>query len=169
MKALKAQLTGGIWDREMNSFEFSDKLSHFPEIKKHFEGIFSADNLPKKIKKNSFIVCNTDVSAGPGKHWYCIVKLNTTVLECFDSLGIDNVKKSFITSNLRQKGISKIQFNVTQVQSSDSDTCGFFVLYFLIHRYHNKDLSFNELMNEIFVLSQTENEKLVHSFAADHF
>ena len=49
MKALKAQLTGGIWDREMNSFEFSDKLSHFPEIKKHFEGIFSADNLPKKI------------------------------------------------------------------------------------------------------------------------
>ena len=49
VKALKAQLTGGIWDREMNSFEFSDKLSHFPEIKKHFEGIFSADNLPKKI------------------------------------------------------------------------------------------------------------------------
>ena len=153
----------------MNSFEFSDKLSSFPEIKKHFEGVFSADNLPQKIKKNSFIICNTDLSTGPGKHWYCIVKLSTTVLECFDSLGIDTTKKFFITSHFRQKGISQIKFNVTQVQSSDSDTCGLFVLYFLINRYHNKDLSFNELMNEIFVFSQSENEKLVNTFATDHF
>ena len=35
----------------MESPEFSEKLSNFPEIKKYFEGIFSADNLPKKIKK----------------------------------------------------------------------------------------------------------------------
>ena len=153
----------------MESPEFSEKLSNFPEIKKYFEGIFSADNLPKKIKKNCFIICNTDVSTGPGKHWYCIVKLSSTILQCFDSLGIDNTKKNFIVSNLKQKGIEQIKFNVTQVQSSESDTCGLFVLYFLIQRYHNKDLSFNELMNEIFVLSQTENEKLVNSFALDHF
>ena len=153
----------------MESPEFSEKLSNFPEIKKYFEGIFSADNLPKKIKKNCFIICNTDVSTGPGKHWYCIVKLSSTILQCFDSLGIDNTKKNFIVSNLRQKGIQQIKFNVTQVQSSESDTCGLFVLYFLIQRYHNKDLSFNELMNEIFVFSQTENEKLVNSFALDHF
>ena len=153
----------------MESPEFSEKLSNFPEIKKYFEGIFSADNLPKKIKKNCFIICNTDVSTGPGKHGYCIVKLSSTILQCFDSLGIDNTKKNFIVSNLRQKGIQQIKFNVTQVQSSESDTCGLFVLYFLIQRYHNKDLSFNELMNEIFVFSQTENEKLVNSFALDHF
>lgn len=153
----------------MESPEFSEKLSNFPEIKKYFEGIFSADNLPKKIKKNCFIICNTDVSTGPGKHWYCIVKLSSTILQCFDSLGIDNTKKNFIVSNLKQKGIEQIKFNVTQVQSSESDTCGLFVLYFLIQRYHNKDLSFNELMNEIFVFSQTENEKLVNSFALDHF
>ena len=153
----------------MESPEFSEKLSNFPEIKKYFEGIFSADNLPKKIKKNCFIICNTDVSTGPGKHWYCIVKLSSTILQCFDSLGIDNTKKNFIVSNLKQKGIEQIKFNVTQVQSSESDTCGLFVLYFLIQRYHNKDLSFNELMNEIFVLSQTENEKLVNNFALDHF
>ena len=153
----------------MESPEFSEKLSNFPEIKKYFEGIFSADNLPKKIKKNCFIICNTDVSTGPGKHWYCIVKLSSTILQCFDSLGIDNTKKNFIVSNLKQKGIEQIKFNVTQVQSSESDTCGLFVLYFLIQRYHNKDLSFNELMNEIFVFSQSENEKLVNTFATDHF
>ena len=153
----------------MDSSEFSEKLSNFPEIKNNFEGVYSADNLPKKIKKNCFIICNTDLRAGPGKHWYCVVKLSTTTLECFDSLGIDNAKKLFISSNLRQKSISQIKFNVTQVQSSDSDTCGLFVLYFLIQRYHNKDLSFNELMNDIFVFSQTENEKLVNNFALEHF
>ena len=153
----------------MNSAEFLQKLSNFPDIIKHFAGTFSADNLPQKIKKNCFIICNTDLTTGPGKHWYCIVKSSTSVLECFDSLGIDYGKKIFLTSKLRQKGISQIKFNVTQVQSSNSDTCGFFVLYFLIQRYHNKDLSFNELMNEIFVLSQTENEKLVNNFALDHF
>ena len=114
----------------MESPEFSEKLSNFPEIKKYFEGIFSADNLPKKIKINCFIICNTDVSTGRGKHWYCIVKLSSTILQCFDSLGIDNTKKNFIVSNLRQKGIQQIKFNVTQVQSSESDTCGLFVLYF---------------------------------------
>ena len=163
------KVTGGIWDPEMNSAEFSEQLANFPEIKKHFEGTFSADNLPPKIKKNSFIICNTDIRTGAGKHWYCIVKLSTTVLECFDSLGIDNGKKIFLFSHLRQRGIKRIKFNVTQVQSSASDTCGWFVLYFLIHRYHNKDLSFNELMNEIFVFSQNENEKLVNTFAIDHF
>ena len=144
-------------------------MSNFPEIRKHFQGVFSADNLPQKIKNNSFIICNTDLRSGPGKHWYCVVKLTTTILECFDSLGIDNGKKMFIASQLRQKGIGRIKFNVTQVQSSDSDTCGWFVLYFLIQRYHNRDLSFDELMNDIFVLSQTENEKLVNTFAIDHF
>ena len=39
----------------MNSFEFADKLSNFPEIRKHFQGVFSADNLPQKIKNNSSV------------------------------------------------------------------------------------------------------------------
>ena len=153
----------------MNSDELSEKLSHFPEVKKHFEGIFCADNLPKKIKKNCFIICNTDIRSGAGKHWYCVIKFGNNILECFDSLGINSEKKIFLASHLNQRDITKINFNVTQVQSSESDTCGQFVLYFVIQRYHNKDLSFNELMNEIFVLDRNENEKLVNTFALEHF
>ena len=153
----------------MNSNDFSEKLSLFPEVKKHFEGIFCADNLPKKIKKNCFIICNTDNRSGAGKHWYCVIKFDNNVLECFDSLGINSEKKLFLASHLNQRAITKIKFNVTQVQSSISDTCGLFVLYFLIQRYHNKDISFHELMNEIFVVDTNENEKLVNSFTLEHF
>ena len=86
---------GGGGQNIMISSEFAEKLSHFPNLKKKFGGIFSADTLPIKLKPKSFIICNTDVEKGPGKHWYCVVKLNTSVLECFDSLGIDSEKKLF--------------------------------------------------------------------------
>ena len=94
----------------MISPEFAEKLSHFPNLKKHFGGIFSADSLPIKIKPKSFIICNTDVEKGPGKHWYCVVKLNTSVLECFDSLGIDSEKKLFLETHFHQKNIKKVKF-----------------------------------------------------------
>ena len=153
----------------MLSFEFEEKLSHFPNLKKHFVGVFSADTIPSKIKLKSFLVCNTDIQQGSGKHWYCIVKINATTLECFDSLGIDNEKKIFLKSSLHHKNIKKIKFNVTPVQSSISDTCGLFVLYFIINRYHNQDLSFTELVNEIFVKNIEHNENVVKKFALEHF
>ena len=153
----------------MNSFEFGERLTQFPELKNYFQGVFSADNLPRSIKKNHFIICNTDVLSGNGKHWYCVVKIDSSTLECFDSLGVNYEKKKFLAEKFKQRGVSKIKFNVTQVQSSDTATCGLFVLYFLVHRLHNKDLGFTDLLNEIFVASIEENERLIHSFTSDNF
>ena len=160
---------GGIWDLEMISSDFANKLSNFPEIKKHFQGVFSADNLPKSIKKNHFIICNTDILKGTGKHWYTVVKLQNDCLEYFDSLGVDNIKKAFIQNNFHQKGITKVKFNVTQVQASTSSTCGLFVLFFIVNRYHNQDLNFTDLLNELFVQSHSQNEEVVNSFINLHF
>ena len=153
----------------MIASDFANKLSNFPNIKEKFQGIFSADNLPKKIKKDHFIICNTDVVAGSGKHWYAVLKIENDCLEIFDSLGIDEQKKKFLENSFHQKGIFKIKFNVSQVQTSISSTCGLFVLYFLVNRYHNKDLSFTDLLNEIFVRSQLQNENLVTKFSDTYF
>ena len=84
----------------MISSEFEEKLSHFPQVKKYFRGVFSSNNLPKFMPKRSFIICNTDVSSGPGKHWYCVVKFNSDQLECFDSLGISEEKKNIFSHKL---------------------------------------------------------------------
>ena len=149
----------------MISSEFAEKLAHFDHLKKHFYGVFSADTLPKVIRLKSFIICNTDISSGPGKHWYCIVKLQPGILECFDSLGVDSDKKKFLYSEFCHKNIKKLKFNVTRVQSLESDTCGYFVLYFIVHRFFNQDLNFTELVNEIFVKSSEENELKVKEFS----
>jgi len=90
-------------------------------------------------------------------------------LECFDSLGIDLTKRELLKLNFRYKNVNKIEYNVTQVQSSLSDTCGYFVLYFIVNRFHNLDLSFSDLLNEIFVESQAKNETFVKEFAVNHF
>ena len=90
-------------------------------------------------------------------------------MESFDSLGTDNEKKLFLTSSFNHKTIKKIKFNVTQLQSSISDTCGFFVLYFIVNRYHNQDLNFTELLNEIFTQNIEHNETVVKNFAQEHF
>ena len=153
----------------MDSFELAKNLQHFPNLVPLLQGIYAADNIPQTIKKNHFIICNTDISSGAGKHWYCIVKVESNVLECFDSLGVDGQKKLFLTTHFNQRFISKVKFNVTQVQSSMSSTCGLFVLYFIVNRFHNQDLSFADLLNDIFVASLKENEKRVEIFANENF
>ena len=153
----------------MFSNEFEKKLSHFPNLNKHFGGVYSSDTIPLRIRQKSFIICNTDVQKGSGKHWYCILKSEANTLECFDSLGIDQAKKQFLKHSCHFPSIKKIRFNLTAVQSSDSSSCGLFVLYFLIHRFHNKDMSYDDLLNEIFVESKSTNEEKVALFCNYHF
>lgn len=152
----------------MLSTQFHEKFDNFPFLKKYFDGTFASDTLPKSIKKDHFIICNTDTSNGPGKHWYCIIKSTPSSLECFDSLGVDETKKEFLKANFKQKNVEEIKFNVTSLQPDDSISCGQFVLYFIIQRSHNKDLSFSNLLNDIFTISKETNEELVLNFFRDH-
>lgn len=153
----------------MLSTEFSENLEKFPNLKKYCDGIFASDTLPKSLKKDHFVICNTDLSTGPGEHWYCVLKSEKNVLECFDSLGINEVKKEFLKEKFKLKGIEEIEFNVTPLQPDDSISCGHFVLFFLIQRSHNKDLSFTDFLNDTFTTSKISNENLVKKFFKDHF
>ena len=141
----------------MISSEFASHFDHFPHAKKFLKGVYASDNLPSSLKVNHFIICNTDVLSGEGIHWYCIFRTKQSELECFDSLGINEQKKNFLEKNFNFKGVQKLKFVCTPVQSTFSNTCGHFVLYFLINRLYNKDKGFNELLNEIFCGDPVEN------------
>ena len=83
---------------------------------------------------------------------------------CFDSIGIDDNKKDLLEKYCKIKGIDEIHFNETQFQLLTTDTCGKFVIYFLIQKAYNNDLTYNELLEEIFKVNQLENEILVQRF-----
>ena len=134
----------------MQGFEFHEYFEQFPILKKHCAGIFAIDTLPKSIKFRHFYICNTDVSTGIGRHWFCLIQNSSSSIECFDSLGINDNKKNILEKYCRFKNICELEFNVTQFQESDSSTCGLFTLYFIIERMHNLDMTFDELLEEIF-------------------
>jgi len=152
----------------MLASQFYDCLSTFSELLKFCCGIYAIDCIPTKIKDGHFFICNTDTSNGPGIHWFCLIRQGHSI-ECFDSLGIDQKKKQIILSLplMKQAFLRELEFNTTQLQSSDSILCGEFTLYFLINRFHNQDLSFPNLINEIFDSSQEKNYTFVR-FCKEH-
>jgi hypothetical protein len=151
----------------MQGSELSAIIEKFKTLQKHFLGVYSIDTLPNFSKLKTFCFCNTDVSDGAGKHWLCFVKSSKKVLECFDSLGVDNNKLQLLRDNCNFTNIYEIDYNETQFQESSSSTCGKFVIYFAIHRMHNLDLDFEEVLEEIFTLNHIENEKTVDDFVKD--
>ena len=149
----------------MESSEFQSYFSQFPAIAKLFDGVFSFDKIPQRLKLHHFIICNTDISTGEGKHWFCLYKEDKNTIECFDSLGLaTELKKSNLLNACRFTSVGQLKINCTQVQSSSTDTCGKFCLMFIIERLHNPDMTFDDLMNEIFTDNCAENERNVEKF-----
>jgi len=148
----------------MLSSEFLDVFQNFPNIKEVYLGCYSSDKLPKKIQINQFCIVNTDISTGTGIHWYIVLRYSKRILEVFDSLGIDQGRKEFLQKNFELGGIKEIVFNTTRFQRNDSDTCGKFVLYFVINRLYNLDHSFHDLLEELFNQNLDKNEDIVKKF-----
>ena len=148
----------------MQGSEFHQYFDQFPFLKKHFVGVFSIDTLPKSLKYRHFCICNTDNSNGSGEHWFCFLRSGKSEIECFDSLGINTLKRDILENSCRFRGIKELTFNETQVQDNNSSTCGYFSIYFLIERMHNLDLLFEDFLDDIFVEDLSKNEEIVQKF-----
>ena len=152
----------------MQGFEINNFLDNYPELKKYYKGIFAIDTLPRQLKYRHFCICNTDKSTGVGIHWFCFLRNSKKTIECFDSLGISQEKRIILRKHCKFLGIDEIEFNETQFQASDSESCGFFTIYFILERMHNLDLTFETLLAEIFDPESEEiNERKVKKFIAD--
>lgn len=73
-------------------------------------------------------------------------------------------KKSFLKNNLQIQGVKEIEFNITQFQKNDTNTCGKFALYFIINRLFNMDYCFSDFLEEIFEEDLNKNEEKVNEF-----
>ncbi|MBM3938637.1 MAG: hypothetical protein FJ333_08315 [Sphingomonadales bacterium] len=135
-------------------------------FKNFFYGICAADTIPKNLKENHFIIVNTDKSTGEGKHWYAIVR-RQNVVECFDSLGVNEEKKNNLISKINFRNVEFLTFNTTTLQPAISLLCGQYVLFFLFERYLNLDMDFHSLLNEIFDDDQSKNDENVKQFYKD--
>ena len=135
----------------MNSNEI-DRL-----LRRHlrdFDGVFSVDTLPDNPH---LLVCNTDPSDKPGRHWIAIYVRHGRG-EFFDSFGR---RPNAVFERYMNRHCSSWTFNVKQLQSIVSKFCGHYCIYYCIFRSRNVDL---RKIATRFTSDTGLNDVLVHAF-----
>ena len=102
----------------LTSFEIQKYYQNEPR----FNGVFSRNNLPKKIKDGAYVI-NLDEYADVGTHWIALF-CNRNEIVYFDSFGVEHVPeeiKKFI-------GNKNIKANIFRVQANNSIMCGYFCI-----------------------------------------
>ena len=95
-----------------------------------FNGVFSRNNLPKKIRDKAYII-NLDEYANVGTHWIAsFCKKNEIVY--FDSFGVEYIPeeiKDFIEKFPEEfSGNKNIKTNIFRIQEDNSIMCGYFCI-----------------------------------------
>ena len=84
------------------------EISEYYKNEPRFNGVYSKNNLPNKIKKGAYVI-NLDEYENTGTHWASFfVKPKYAV--CFDSFGAEHIPKEinkFIRNELKSKYILK--------------------------------------------------------------
>ena len=102
-----------------------DPLTNF-EIQKYknerrFNGVFSRNNLPKKIKDGAYVI-NLDEYVDVGTHWIALF-CNKNEIVYFDSFGVE-----YIPEEIKEFNGNK---NMFRVQENNPIMCAYFFIGFI--------------------------------------
>ena len=133
-------------------------LTHF-EMQKYykneprFNGVFSRNNLPKKIKDGAYVM-NFDEYADVGTHWIALF-CNRNGIIYFNSFGVEHIPKEikeFIDRHSSNSSTSyrplsstsqnkNIKANIFRVQANNAVMCGYFCIGFIDFMLAGKKLT----------------------------
>ena len=105
------------------------------ENEPRFNGVYSRNNLPKKIKDEAYVI-NLDEYEDVGTHWIALF-CNKSEIVYFDSFGVEHVPeeiKEFI-------GNKNIKANIFRIQANNSVMCGYFCIGFIDFMLAGKKLT----------------------------
>ena len=139
---------------------------------KKFRGVFSRDNLPKRIRKEECGIINLDDFSGPGTHWVCWRNIeprsgpgqspDEDICEYFDSFGLPmptEVMEYLIISG------KTLFYSPDEIQERSSVLCGYWCLYYLFERQNGKSI-FEVLHNPAF---NPNNQMVNYEFIKKYF
>ena len=110
------------------------EISEYYANKPRFNGAYSRNNLPNKIKKGAYVI-NLDEYENTGTHWVALFVTANEVIY-FDSFGVEHIPKEinkFI-------GNKKIKASIFRIQAYDSIMCGYFCIEFINYMLKSKTL-----------------------------
>ena len=92
------------------------------ENESRFNGVYSRDNLPNKIKDEAYVI-NLDEHSDIGTHWIALCVKNNDITY-FDSFGVEHIPEEIIKFIGRKNVIA----NIFRIQAYDSIMCGYFCI-----------------------------------------
>ena len=105
------------------------------ENESRFNGVYSRDNLPNKIKDGAYVI-NLDEYSHIGTHWVTLwVNINNVTY--FDSFGVEHIPKE-IKAFIKNKNIKT---NIFSIQAFDLIICGYFSIGFINFMLKGKSLT----------------------------
>ena len=110
------------------------ETSEYYENELRFNGVYSRDDLPAKIKKGAYVI-NLDEYEDAGTHWIALYVKNKIVVY-FDSFGEEHVPKEIIKF-IKNKDIIG---NIFRLQAYDSIMCGYFCIKFINYMFDENTL-----------------------------
>ena len=105
------------------------------ENESRFNGVYSRDNLPNKIKDRAYVI-NLDKYSDIGTHWIALYVKNN-VVTYFDSFGVKHIPVEIIKF-IENKNIKT---NILRIQAYDSITWGYFCIAFIDFIFKGKSLT----------------------------
>ena len=116
------------------------EIQEYYKNKPRFNGVFSRNNLTKKIKDEAYVI-NLDEYADVGTHWIALFCKKKNETAYFDSLSVEHIPeeiKEFIEEFPENK---IIKANTFQIQENNSIMCGYFCIGFIDFMLAGKKLT----------------------------
>ena len=111
------------------------EIIKYYENESRFNGVYSRDNLPNKIKDGVYVI-NLDQHYDIGTHWIALyVRSNDTAY--FDSFVVQHIPKE-IKALIKNRNI---KINIFRIQAYDSIMCEYFCIEFLDFTFKGKSLT----------------------------
>ena len=111
------------------------EIMKYCEKESRFNGVYSRDNLPNKIKDGTYVI-NLDKYSDIGTHWI-VLYVKNNVVTYFDIFGVEHIPKE-IKTFIKNKNIKR---NIFRIQAYDSIMCGYFCIAFIDFMLEGKSLS----------------------------
>ena len=129
------------------------------ENESRFNGVYSRDNLPNKIKDGAYVI-NLDEYSDIGTHWIALYVKNNDITY-FDSFLVEHIPKEII----KFIGRKNIIANIFRIQAYDLIMCGYFCIGFIDFMFKGKALT--EFTNLFSPHDFKKNDDIIMSFFKD--